>query len=694
MKMTKQPREAGCEKDMEKELTKNSSPKIYHPPIEVRYNAQVTTMAGYNAMYKESVENPTKFWTNYSKKFYFKERHEGEVFDYNFDATKGKVYVKCMEKAVTNICYNCLDIHVEAGHGDTIAFYWEGNDPQDCTTVTYKQLLDEVCRFSNVLKQLGVEKGDRVTIYMPMIIELVVSMLACARIGAMHSIVYGGFSADSLSSRIWDAKCDVLITADGGYRGTKVIKLKEIADEAVKKCNEQGHLLKHVVVVKHITGESYSSEASARPSKRPTGQLQVQMNSTDKWYHDLMKGASTNCECKWMNSEDNLFMLYTSGSAGKPKCVVHSVTGYMLWASATHNYTFDYHPNDVYFCTADIGWITGHTYTAYGPLLNRATSVMFEGIPAFPDASRYWQIVDKYQVSRFYTAPTAIRALMKFGETTVKNYKRDSLRVIGTVGEPINAEAWLFCYNVVGNKKCSVVDTFWQTETGGHVLTPLPGCTPQKPGSCAFPFFGVVPAIMNERGEEITGEGEGHLVFKQPWPGIMRTVYNDHDSFEKVYFSKFPGCYVTGDGCYRDKDGYYWITGRIDDMMNVSGRLLSTSEVESALTKHKSVSEAACVSTPHSVKGESIYCFVTVVDNTNHHESLKMELVQLVRESIGPFASPDCIQFASQLPKTRSGKVMRRVLRKVARNDRDVGDVSTMADPSCMDMLYKNRVAC
>jgi len=573
---------------MEKVEIKN---EIYLPSKEVSENAHVKSMEQYKEMYSESMNNPDKFWQDYAKKFYFKTKHEGNIFNYNFDVRKGPIFIKCMEDAVTNICYNCLDVHVKAGHGDVVAFYWEGNDPMDTTSITYSQLLTKVCKFSNVLKSLGVQKGDRVAIYMPMILELVVAMLSCVRIGAMHSIVFGGFSAESLSSRILDARCNVLVTADGSYRGCKVINLKEISNKALQICKDKNHIVDHCIVVKHITANNFNEENSSRPAKRPCDGFKIEWNDKiDKWWHDVMNDVSDKCDVEWMKSEDDLFMLYTSGSTGKPKGVVHHVTGYMLWASATHHFTFDYHPGDVYFCAADIGWITGHTYITYGPLLNRATSVMFEGIPTFPNPSRYWAIIDKYKVSRFYTAPTAIRSLMKYGKNPVEKYKRDSLRVLGTVGEPINPEAWLWYYNVVGASRCSIVDTFWQTETGGHVMTPLPGCTPMKAGSATFPFFGVEPVVLDEQGVEIKGEGDGYLVsddviddvirlndhaqvFKRPWPGIMRTVYGDQKRFEKVYFERFPGYYVPGDGCHRDADGYYWITGRIDDMMNVSGEL-------------------------------------------------------------------------------------------------------------------------
>uniref|UniRef100_A0A8C1LMX9 acetate--CoA ligase n=1 Tax=Cyprinus carpio TaxID=7962 RepID=A0A8C1LMX9_CYPCA len=521
----------------------------------------------------------------------------------------------------------------------------EGNEPGDEKTVTYRELLQQVCKFANVLKSQGVKKGDCVSIYMPMVVELVVAMLACARIGAVHSI-FAGFSAESLCERIMDSQCCILITAgkeNGFYRGDKLINLKLIADEV------------------------------------------------DLCWHSLIGGASEECEPVWCDSEDPLFILYTSGSTGKPKGVLHTVSGYMLYTAATFKMVFDYQYDDVYWCTADIGWITGHSYITYGPLANGATSVLFEGLPTYPDVSRMWEIVDKYHISKFYTAPTAIRLLMKYGSEPVQKYKRTSLKILGTVGEPINPEAWQWYYSVVGEKRCPVVDTFWQTETGGHVMTPLPAATPMKPGSATFPFFGVVPAILDESGEELEGPSEGYLVFKQPWPGVMRTVYGNHERFETTYFKKFPGYYVTGDGCRRDKDGYYWITGRIDDMLNVSGHLLSTAEVESALVEHEAVAEAAVVGRPHPVKGESLYCFVTLNDGINYNQKLEGELKKQVRDKIGAIATPDYIQSAPSLPKTRSGKIMRRVLRKIARNERDLGDVSTLADSSVIEQLFENR---
>ncbi|XP_070556359.1 acetyl-coenzyme A synthetase, cytoplasmic-like [Ptychodera flava] len=669
---------------------------VYKPSAEFQKNAHVSSMEKYREMHKQSVEDPDTFWGNIAKDFYWKTAPEGKVLDYNFNVSKGKIEIKWFEGAVTNICYNVLDRNVkDRGLGDRIAFYWEGNDPDDSAKYTYGELLKLVCKFANVLKSQGVKKGDRVAIYMPMIIELVVAMLACARIGAVHSIVFAGFSSESLAGRILDAKCEMLITTDGVYRGTKLINLKEISDGAMAKCKENAFSVKKCIVVRHLgdpvngTDDKTSSPAAKRPCKN----LRTPWNpDKDMWWHELMTDVSEECEPEWMGAEEPLFMLYTSGSTGKPKGVLHTTGGYMLYTATTFKYTFDYHPDDIYHCTADIGWITGHSYVVYGPMANAATSVMFEGVPTYPDAGRFWEYVDKYKINQFYTAPTAIRSLMKFGDSFVTKHSRASLKVLGTVGEPINPEAWVWYHKVVGDGRCPVVDTFWQTETGGHVVTPLPGCTPAKPGAACFPFFGVVPAIIDEStGKEIDGPGEGYLVFKQPWPGIMRTVYGDHERFERTYFSKFPGYYVTGDGCRRDADGYYWITGRIDDMLNVSGHLLSTAEIESSLVEHPSIAEAAVVSHPHKVKGESTYCFVTLKDGTAFNDDLVSELKDQVRKTIGPFAKPDYIQNAPALPKTRSGKIMRRVLRKIACNDRDFGDISTLADPSVVELLLENR---
>ncbi|XP_017369251.1 acetyl-coenzyme A synthetase, cytoplasmic isoform X3 [Cebus imitator] len=599
---------SGSESRGQEEAGAGGRARSWSPPPEVSRSAHVPSLQRYRELHRRSVEEPREFWGDIAKEFYWKTLCPGPFLQYNFDVTKGKIFIEWMKGAITNICYNVLDRNVhEKKLGDKVAFYWEGNEPGETTQITYHELLVQVCQFSNVLRKQGIQKGDRVAIYMPMIPELVVAMLACARIGALHSIVIS-----------WNQGIDL-------------------------------------------------------------------------WWHELMQEAGDECEPEWCDAEDPLFILYTSGSTGKPKGVVHTVGGYMLYVATTFKYVFDFHAADVFWCTADIGWITGHSYVTYGPLANGATSVLFEGIPTYPDVSRLWSIVDKYKVTKFYTAPTAIRLLMKFGDEPVTKHSRASLQVLGTVGEPINPEAWLWYHRVVGAQRCPIVDTFWQTETGGHMLTPLPGATPMKPGSATFPFFGVAPAILNESGEELEGEAEGYLVFKQPWPGIMRTVYGNHERFETTYFKKFPGYYVTGDGCRRDQDGYYWITGRIDDMLNVSGHLLSTAEVESALVEHEAVAEAAVVGHPHPVKGECLYCFVTLCDGHNFSPKLTEELKKQIREKIGPIATPDYIQNAPGLPKTRSGKIMRRVLRKIAQNDHDLGDTSTVADPSVISHLFSHR---
>merc|ERR1719239_1212073 len=588
----------------------------------------------------ESIDDPTGFWSRICQQFYWKKQPSEDptkFMRYNFDISKGPIKIEWMMGAETNICYNALDRQVENGHGDKIAFYWVGNDPNDRGSITYAQLLAEVCKFANALEGRGVKPGDRVALYMPMITELVVAMLACARIGAVHSIVFGGYSADSLATRILDAGARVLITADGVYRGTKLIKLLEIANSAMSKAADQGCAVKHHICVSHLG------------------------------------------------------RLATPGDLTKPKGVLHSTAGYMLYAATTFKYSFDAQLDDVYWCTADIGWITGHSYVTYGPLLNAATSVLFEGTPFYPDYKRCWQIIAEHRVSKFYTAPTAIRSLMKFGVEQVEGFDLTCLKVLGTVGEPINPEAWQWYHKVVGGSQCSISDTYWQTETGGHILTPLPGCTPAKPGSACFPFFGVVPHILDEEGKEVKGEGEGYIVFSRPWPGIMRTVYGDQDRFEKTYFSRFPGYYMSGDGAKRDADGYLWITGRIDDMLNCSGHLMSTAQVESVLVEHKDVAEAAVVPVPHPVKGEALYCFVTMNDGTTFSTSTQTELIAMIRAKIAPFAMPDYIQNAPGLPKTRSGKIMRRVLKKIANDDHELGDISTMADGSVVEVLFNCR---
>ncbi|KAG8233845.1 hypothetical protein J437_LFUL006868 [Ladona fulva] len=658
--------------------------EVYHPDPSMKPTPYIKSMKEYEKMYKRSIESPEEFWEDIAKQFYWETPFTNKFCSYNFDVTKGPISIKWMEGATTNICYNLLDKNVRNGMGEKIAFYWEGNDPEDYSRLTYKKLLIQVCKFANVLKSKGVNKGDRVAIYMPMILETVIVMLACTRIGAVHSVVFAGFSSDSLAERLLDAKSKVLVTSDGVWRGEKLLCLKEICDAAMERSKKFGHEVESCIVVKHLPrlnasqsrdGEGKENDEKS-PEKRKAFDYQVPWDEDrDAWWDDEMEDASSSCYPVWVGAEDPLFLLYTSGSTGKPKGVLHTTAGYLLYAATTFKYVFDYHPGDVYWCTADVGWITGHTYVVYGPLANGATSVLFEGVPFHPHNGRYWEVIQKFKVNQFYTAPTAIRSLMKFGDVPVKKFDLSSLKVLGSVGEPINSEAWLWYYNVIGSGKCSIVDTFWQTETGGHVT---------------FPFFGVLPVLLDENGKEIQGPGEGYLVFRRPWPGIMRTIFGNHERFETTYFKKFPGFYTSGDGARRDEEGYLWITGRMDDMLNVSGHLLSTAEVEGALAEHGAVVEVAVVARPHPVKGECLHCFITTKDGVKFTPKLSDELRRRVREKIGPFAAPECIQYAPSLPKTRSGKIVRRVLKKIAQNDRNLGDISTLADESIIEILFAN----
>jgi acetyl-CoA synthetase len=568
-----------------------------------------------------------------------------------------------------------LDRHLER-RGDQVALLWEGNEPGEDGKLTYRQLHGEVCKFANVLKSFGIKKGDRVSIYMPMVVELPIAMLACARIGAIHSVVFGGFSPDSLADRIVDSGCETLITADGVFRGAKPIGLKVNADEAMDRASSQGTRVKTCIVFQRL--------GPKLPIKMQPGR--------DHWWHDVMKNASPQCDCEWMDAEDPLFILYTSGSTGKPKGVLHTTAGYMVHTTFSFKSIFDYHDGDIYWCTADIGWVTGHSYIVYGPLCAGATSIMFEGIPVYPEAGRFWDVVDKYKVTQFYTAPTAIRAIMREGDEPVNKRKLISLRLLGTVGEPINPEAWMWYHRVVGKERCPIVDTWWQTETGGILITPLPGAIPTKPGSATLPFFGCKPVLLDEQNKRIEGPGSGALFIEEPWPGMMRTVYGQHQRFKETYFSRCPGLYFTGDGCRRDEDGYYWITGRIDDVINVSGHRLGTAEVESALVSHTAVAEAAVVGYPHEIKGQGIYAYVTLKVGQEYTDALKKTLVAHVRKEIGAFAAPDVIHWAPGLPKTRSGKIMRRILRKIAEGDvSNIGDTTTLADPSVVENLVKTR---
>jgi acetyl-CoA synthetase len=619
----------------------------------------------YQKMYDESINNPDTFWKKEAEKFVTWIKPWEKISNYNFQTAD----IKWFEGAKLNISYNCIDRHLPA-RANQVALIWEADDPTVDAKVTYKQLSMEVNRFANVLKNLGVKKGDRVCIYMPMILEAVYAMLACARIGAVHSVVFGGFSPESLKDRILDSDCRVVVTSDEGVRGKKIIHLKNNVDEALTHCPD----VRHTLVVKHTGGN-------------------VAWHEKDVWYHEAVSKVSDICEPEIMDAEDPLFILYTSGSTGKPKGVMHTTAGYLLYAAMTHKYVFDYQEGEIFWCTADVGWVTGHTYIVYGPLCNGATSLVFEGIPSYPDASRFWQVCDKHSVNIFYTAPTAIRALMRDGEAPVQKTSRKTLRILGTVGEPINPEVWEWYYHVVGDSRCPIVDTWWQTETGGHMITPLPGATMLKPGSATKPFFGVEPVIVNDKGEELQGECEGILLIKKSWPGQMRGVYGDHKRFFETYFKPFPGYFFTGDGAKRDKDGYYWITGRVDDVINVSGHRLGTAEVESALVVHDMVAEAAVVGFPHDIKGQGIYAYVTLKKDAEPSDKLKTDLVQLVKHEIGHIAHVDVIQWAPALPKTRSGKIMRRILRKIAANDMsNLGDTSTLADPSVVEDLKNNRI--
>ena len=640
----------------------------FHAPEKDRKNAWIKTMEDYEKMYLRSIEKPDEFWADMADQFYWKKKWD-TVRDYNYHIGKGPVRIEWFKGGQTNISYNCLDRHLE-DRGDQTALIWEGNSKDEDREISYRELYESVCRFANALKSKGVQKGDRVAIYMPMIQELPVAMLACARIGAVHSIVFGGFSADALSDRIMDSLCKVVVTADGVMRGAKAVPLKANVDTALDLCVKKGHSVACCFVVKR-TG----TDIQMKPGR-------------DLWWNEETAQEDADCPVEWMDAEDPLFILYTSGSTGKPKGVQHNVGGYMVHTGISFRYIFDYHDNDIYWCTADIGWVTGHSYIVYGPLSQGATSLMFEGVPNYPDPGRFWATVDKWKVNQFYTAPTAIRALMAQGAEWVEGYDLSSLRILGSVGEPINPEAWRWYFKHVGKERCPIVDTWWQTETGGIMISALPYAIDQKPGSATLPFFSVCPVILNEHGKEMDGPCDGILAFKEPWPGQMRTVYNNHDRFEKVYFQMFEGYYFAGDGCRRDEDGYYWITGRVDDVINVSGHRMGTAEVESALVSHENVAEAAVIGFPHDIKGQGIYAFVTVNVGVTPDDDLLNRLKQHVRKEIGPIATPDIIHFATGLPKTRSGKIMRRILRKIANDEFDsLGDVSTLAEPEVVEDL-------
>ena len=638
---------------------------LYKPSNKIVENAHINKLK-YEEMYKESISNPIKFWGEHGKRIDWIKNYE-KVRDFSYD--QKNLYIKWFEDGTLNASYNCIDRHLK-NNGNKTAIIWEGDNPDEQKSITYNELYKNVCKFANVLKKLGAKKGDRITIYMPMIPEAAYAMLACTRIGAIHSVVFGGFSPEALAGRIEDCNSNLIITADEGIRGGKTVPLKQNTDEALKKASS----CKKCLVIKRTNGDINW------------------INNRDFWYHELFEEVAETCEPEEMNAEDPMFILYTSGSTGKPKGVMHTTGGYMVYTSITHEYIFDYKPNEVYWCTADVGWVTGHSYIVYGPLSNCATTLMFEGVPNYPTSSRFWEVVDKHKVNIFYTAPTALRALMAEGEAPVKKTNRGSLRILGTVGEPINPEAWNWYNEIVGDKRCPIVDTWWQTETGGILITPLPGAIDAKPGSATKPFFGIKPVLVDNDNNELNGEAEGNLCIEMSWPGQMRSVYGDHQRFIDTYFKTFPGRYFSGDGCRRDKDGYYWITGRVDDVINVSGHRMGTAEVESALVAHTDVAEAAVVGYPHDIKGQGIYAYVTLNIGVDSSDQLHAELKKWVRKEIGPIATPDLLQFSPQLPKTRSGKIMRRILRKIAANEyQDLGDTSTLADPSVVNDLIDNR---
>ncbi len=650
------------------EVSKTATPSRIHPPSpQFAAAAHIKSPAEYQAMYDESIKDPDAFWGRIAEQFVWQKKWD-KVRDVNFH---DPVSIKWFIGGKTNISVNCLDRHLDQ-RGDQTAIIWEGNTPGDDAKLTYRELYTEVCKFANVLKAQGVKKGDRVCIYLQMIPQAAIACLACARIGAIHSVVFGAFSADALRDRINDSKCTLLVTQDTALRGKKNdIPMKANADKAVAQCPS----IQKIIVVKR------------------TGNEIPMQTGRDLWYHEMMAQASTECEPEWLDAEDPLFILYTSGSTGKPKGVLHTTGGYMVYTATTFKYIFDYHPGDIWWCTADIGWVTGHSYIVYGPLANGAISIMFEGVPTYPDAGRFWDVVDKHKVTQFYTAPTAIRALMREGEETFKKHDLSSLKLLGSVGEPINPDVWEWYRDHVGHGRIPVVDTWWQTETGGILITPLPGAHTLKPGSASRPFFGVEPVILDDNGKEVAVGESGKLCIKKAWPGIMRTTYGDHERFVQTYFSTYKGLYFTGDGCRKDADGDYWLLGRVDDVINISGHRLGTAEVESALVSHPAVSEAAVVGYPHEIKGQGIYAYITLKDGNEYVDTLKKELVAHVRNEIGPIASPDIIQWAPGLPKTRSGKIMRRILRKIAEGETGaLGDISTLADPAVVENLVKDAV--
>ncbi|HIG55070.1 MAG TPA: acetate--CoA ligase [Candidatus Handelsmanbacteria bacterium] len=653
--------------------------EVYEPSASFRDRAHVKSMEDYQGEYDRSIAEPEAFWADKATEFHWFKKWDN-VCSYNYDMDQGPISIKWFEGGTTNIVYNCLDRHLETKAEQT-AIIWEGNEPGEDATFTYREVHTEVCKFANVLKSRGVKKGDRVSIYMPMIPELAFAMMACARIGAVHSIVFGGFSSEALADRIVDSTCKTLITCNGTHRGEKPVPMKPIADQAMASADAQMDANVETCIVVERVKDNPEFAFDMKEGR-------------DFWWHDLVAGADADCPCEQMDAEDPLFILYTSGSTGKPKGVQHTVGGYMVYTAITHKYVFDYQDGDIYFCAADIGWVTGHSYIVYGPMSNGATTIMLEAIPTYPNPDRYWQTIEKWNVTQFYTAPTAIRAIAAAGEQWPQKYEMPSLRLLGTVGEPINPEAWRWYNNNVGKGRCPIVDTWWQTETGGILISPLPGATATKPGSATFPFYGIEPIILDpEKGTVIEGNDvSGVLAIRTSWPGQMRTIYGDHERFETTYFQQYKGYYFTGDGCRRDEDGYYWITGRVDDVINISGHRMGTAEVESALVLHAKVAEAAVVGFPHEIKGQGIYAYVTLNTGEEYTDELKAELKKQVRTVIGPIATPDVIHWAPGLPKTRSGKIMRRILRKIATDETDtIGDTSTLADPAVVDQLIANK---
>lgn len=656
---------------------KTDSNNLYLPFDAIQQRAYIRSLDAYSKIYNASISDPVGFWKKISDDFFWKKRPTDPFLDYNFDLTQGPIFTKWMQGGLTNVCYNLVDRVVEQGDGHTIAYYWEGNDPKEQKKISYQELLKEIGKFTNVLKSLGVQKGNRVAIYMPTTIEAIIAMLSCARMGAVHVVIFAGFSAEALATRIITAKVKILITADGTFRGTKFIPLKSIATQALTQCKAAGHPIEHCIVLNRLQHSVTKEHIANIPWNE----------ATDYPWENLMRTAPDLCEPEWMDAEDPLFILYTSGSTGAPKGMLHTSGGYLLYAATVFKYAFDYHKEDIFFCSGDLGWITGHTFNVYGPLACRATTLIFDGIPTYPDGGRFWDLIDRYQVTTFYTAPTAIRTLMQLDPAYVTKYSRQSLRILGSVGEPIDPETWRWFYEIVGQKKCPIVDTFWQTETGGPIICPLPGSTPLKPGSATLPFLGIIPAIVDDHGVEIIGPGKGYLVIKNPWPAMARTIDGNHKQFEATYFKPYNGYYYTGDRAWRDADGYFWILGRTDDMLNVSGHLISSAEIEAALMQHPSVAEAAAIAIPHPIKGEAIHCFIVLKNKWCYNQIIESDIKANVRHAIGAFAMPELVHVVPALPKVASGKIMRRLLKKIVQQEAYLGDTSTLIDQNIVAKL-------